>query len=244
MNSLPNKSIVFKKGVLNIFTDASIDVIDTGFYNACAGALPVVLDEEGNHFKGEASLRLLERCTNNAGEYTAIELGVSLAVANQFLFSRINLFSDSNIAVKTLREWIFSWVHYREGKPNVYYDPYVIEMKGSDGKVKKNQILIKNIINMICMINPTVCQFNIYHVKGHAKGKSKIIQDDFYNTNDGIKIPECDAIKFGEYNDYIDTLTRMTLHQHRGERLFITAPFAIIPTNMNLYHKIIGGRSF
>ena len=212
-------------------------------WNGCSGALPVILINDTPTML-ETEMRVIERCTNNIAELTAIEIGVQIAIRNMDKYERINLFSDSEISIKTLRDWIFKWVRGMKVFQNKEYcEPYMRELKTVNGTIVANQIIIKNIINMICSIDPNVCQFNIYHCKGHCLGKGDVSRDTFFKSN-GIVISEDDALLLAKFNDVVDNETRDTLYKNKFDKWFVVAPFAMFPTNLGLYRQIIGSRGF
>lgn len=226
-------SQIFRDGVLNIFTDASIKPLGNNTWDGCSGAISVINSSEEEY---DRKVVIIRNCTNNIAELTAIELGVDLAIENIGKFRRINLFSDSKISVLGLRDWIWSWIKYSDNDMRT--------MRTSSGTPVKNLNIILNIINKISMIDPELSQFNIYHCKGHALGKEELIKKTFKEVN-GITINTKDASKLGEYNDVVDNLTRDTLYLYSdlAEEISVI-PFSIHPMKMGMYRKIIGRRSF
>lgn len=241
-------SQIFLDGVLNLFTDASIEPLSKGGWNGCAGVVSVFRDfydtKTGSGYEDKAevaNMKILYDCTNNIAELTGILLGVEYAIRHQDVFERINLFSDSRISVQALRDWIFNWVQYPRYK-NSAHNPNVHLLINTSGTVK-NQVLIKNIINAICMIDPNKCDFNIYHCKGHAT-QFKTVQDTFKKFN-GFSINEYDASQILYYNDMVDNATRNYLlsHVYNPNDILNVTPFAIDPTpeKLRLYHSIMKG---
>ena len=227
-----NDSIIFKPGVLNIFTDASITPLGNNTWDGCSGA--IVVNEKGEVI--DQSLLVIRKCTNNIAELMAINTGVDLALSYIGKVSRINLFSDSKISVLGLRDWLWSWLHNYQGND-------LSTLRTSSGTPVKNSHLIVQIINKITGIDYKTTQFNIYHCKGHAKGKEFVVQSTFREVNH-IDIPIEDARRLGIYNDMIDVLTRDTLLSNTRQFDEVIPPFAIAPMNLSRYKKIIGARSF
>ena len=240
--SYAQKSNIFIDGVLNIFTDASVDKVAPSMWNACSGAVCVDY-KDGISVMSPPQLAILKNCTNNIAELTGVELACDIAIENQTKYHRINVFSDSEYSVKALKEWIFAWVRITCSF-NGDGDGFT-QMRKGDGQIVKNQTIIKNIVNKICSIRPEVCQFNIYHVKAHSKDNVEKIQSQFFKAN-GIHINLFDAEIIGYYNDFIDNATRDLLHQdpENDQARFKVVPFAIHPMNFDLYRSIIGGRDF
>lgn len=225
-------SIIFRPGVINIFTDASITPLGNGTWDGCSGA--IVIDEKGDEI--DESLLIIRHCTNNIAELMGINTGVDLGLDYVGKVRRINLFSDSKISVLGLREWIWTWL-------NNYRNNDLSTLRSSSGTPVKNVNLIVQIINKITSIDYGRTQFNIYHCKGHAKGKGELVQKTFKDVNH-INIPIEDAIRLADYNDRIDVLTRETLLSNTKEYDLVIPPFTIIPLNIPRYKNVIGGRSF
>lgn len=249
------QSDIFIDGVLNLFTDASIEPLGGNKWNGCAGVVAAFrnynnvdenffmgyLNNDFEDFFNVVNLKIMFDCTNNIAELSAILLGVEFAIEHQSYFKRINLFSDSRISVQSLRDWIFNWIQYSRYK-NQEYNPSIHTLINTTGCVK-NQVLIKNIINGIAVIDPKLCSFNIYHCKGHAKN-IKTVQDTFQKFN-GFRINNYDAEKILECNDMVDNATREYLlsHRYRDEDIINVIPFTIDPSQdiMNIYHSIMKG---
>lgn len=245
-NGIPivtRNSKIFRPNVLNIFTDASIKRIEEHAWRGCAGAVGVFYDEELDDYDTMTNLMLLNRCTNNIAELAGIELGVDMSLANQYNFSRINLFSDSNISVHTFRKWIFGWCRNR----GAYRFPERMgELRTSSGKLVKNLTHILDIVNKICDIEQ--CEFNIYHCRGHHMKKLDTFIESF-KTENNLTISDTDARLLALYNDLIDQETRNIVENFLNENEYSEiiheyAPYAITPLNMRKYFRIIGGREF
>lgn len=235
------QSQIFEEGVLNIFTDASINPLGNNKWDGCAGAIPTHYEEDRlTIFEHGPSLMVIRDCTNNIAELSAIELGCNIALKKQQEYFRINLFSDSEYSVKSLREWIFGWakVSCRDGIEGFR------NLRKSDGNLVKNHTIIINIINKILSIDPGQCSFNIYHVKAHSNGNLNKVQEHFRKANN-IDINILDAKILAYFNDKVDNLTRDILLGGQScyyEREVV--PYAILPYAFNKYKRIIGSRRF
>lgn len=235
-------SQIYDDGILNIFTDASINPLGNNKWDGCAGAIPTHYEERSlTIYEHGPTLMVIRDCTNNIAELSAIELACDIALKKQTEYHRINVFSDSEYSVKTLKQWIFGWA--KISCRNIGVDGFRY-MKKSDGMPVKNNTIILNIINKILSIDPKVCQFNIYHVKAHTDGDYKKVQSQFLKAN-GIRINDCDAKILGYFNDEVDNKTRDLLLSEASiyyERKVV--PYAIVPYGFNDYKRIIGGREF
>jgi len=238
---LDMQSQIFEEGVLNIFTDASINPLGNNKWDGCAGAIPVTYDHKINNLTEYIPMiRVFRDCTNNIAELSAIEMACEFAVSNQSKYVRINLFSDSEYSIKTLKEWIFNWakVSCRDGIEGFR------NLRKSDGNLVKNHTIIINIINKILSIDPRQCGFNVYHVKAHTNGDSKKVQEQFKKANK-ISINILDADILAYYNDKVDNLTRDILLSNESSYYECeVVPYAILPYAFNKYKRIIGSRRF
>ena len=198
----------------------------------------------------DLELGIIDDCTNNIAELTAIELGVEMAIKHQYNYKRINLFSDSRISVFSLREWFFNWVK----NAGMSYDDYglhLANLKTSSGSDVKNYSIITEIINKISDIDPKYCQFNIYHCPGHMHGKTKEVIKTF-NKHNKILLSEEDANLLTYYNDKVDNITRNVIKDYQvsqennayEEYKRQVLPFSVIPLQISSYKRIIGGRKF
>ena len=235
------QSQIFEEGVLNIFTDASINPLGKNKWDGCAGAIAATYDPKIDSITEYIPLIQVYRdCTNNIAELSAIELACKFAIQSQNRFLRINVFSDSEYSIKTLREWIFKWANVSCRNGIEGFD----NLRKSDGNIVKNHTIIINIINTILSINPKECGFNIYHVKAHSNGDLKKVQEQFKKANK-ISINILDAKLLAHFNDKVDNMTRDILLSNQSvyyEREVV--PFAILPFSFNKYKSIIGSRRF
>lgn len=181
--------------IYDIFTDASVDKSLRG---ACAGAITV-----NREFEEIISERyaIQPNGTNNSGEICAICLGVIQAynVANPG--DTINLFSDSLISLKGVRDWIFDWIKLRQNN---------VLIKGDKNPVL-NQNFHKLIFNTITMYN---IKINFYHMRGHMserKNGLEILINTFKRENN-ISIESVgDPNYLIAFNNKIDLITRKNL---------------------------------
>lgn len=185
--------------IYDIFTDASVDKSLRG---ACPGAIAVDRSNGGVIME---SYMIQPEGTNNSGEIAAIWLGVQHA-KKLLRFPKpfgeevqINLFSDSLISVKGMRDWLFKWMDLRRG--NILY-------KG-DGTAVLNQNFHKLIFNDI-IFNDIKIRF--FHVRGHMTQNSMAMMMETFNKENEIPISIVgDPEYIRRFNDSIDKSTRATL---------------------------------
>lgn len=188
--------------VFDIFCDASVTNTLRG---ACAGAL--VAERFSQNSQMSAVIQPFG--TNNSGEIAAILQGVMAAInVKNFLHGeecRFNIFSDSVISIKGVREWIFQWI-YNANKANSNM------LTTSSGDPVANQIYFKVIFNLIILNNISLY---FYHQKGHVDNKFHLVSSQFQQTN-GISLirlgltPEYISM----FNNYVDNRTRDIIRQY------------------------------
>lgn len=204
--------------IYDIFCDASVA---PGLRGACAGCTinhryihdnAVIIAEQESFFVIQPD------GTNNSGELEALLLSIYRALdirernAIAGIPVSINIFSDSMISVKGIREWIFNWV---------YMDRVLYKR---DGSTVMNQNYIKLIYNAIVMNR---LKINIYHQKGHVGNNYDKAAKTFHSSN-GIF---CNTIGvtpqyISAYNDKIDRLTRDTLSQYLSNEASANIPIS------------------
>jgi ribonuclease HI len=183
---------VFKHGQLCLFCDAS--TMSGGSETVGApGAIAIAPDNNGKPILIDASYMLLRMSTNNESEITAIQLGVNLALKYKGVFETFVLFSDSQICIYALREWLPTWVrHSKQG-----------DLRNAGGKSIANQEIMKSIV-----VTVVRNQLNIrfYHQKGHAHNKIGDTVTMFARSNNIFLSTEL-ALELSNWNDFIDRYT-------------------------------------
>ena len=230
------KTIVdfFNKETLNIFTDASIMQCGNE-YIGCSGAVFTT----GNGEVIGDSYRINRATTNNDSELNAIFLGLIYANENKHLYKRINLFSDSNISVNNLREWIFNWTV----RDNQFYN--------KQNNLIKNQVLVSSMVNYII---DNQLYINLYYQKGHVKisdtANFNYAKNNFETMNVGVGLvtPEV-IIKTSYFNNMVDNRSRDILHDYVQQNVNATynskktcdpVRFDLNKINLTEYKKYIG----
>lgn len=199
---------------VNIFCDASVGPTGEG---ACSGALveTTITAEDGNNkeftkTKTQFYAVIQTHGTNNSGEIAAIALGISKAIeiyrmamlTNYGKPCILNVFSDSMISVKGIKEWMPTWIAK-------YKDGY---LRSASNKIVANQYFFKYIYNMI-ILNPDV-KLNIYHQDGHINQDFNQILPSFRKTN-GV-YPQDIGITAEHLclcNDMVDKKTRIIINE-------------------------------
>ena len=215
---------------LNVFCDAS--VTKTGeTYTSCPGYAVV---NKGRIIKSD--YKVVYNTTNNYGEIYAIRMGIKAVYDMGYKLgtvSRINLFSDSQISILGLREWIFKW--YK----NLNSD---MQMMSIEKKVEiSNQEVYNSIVNLIAYEGIPI---HLYHQLGHKNYRNnthlnKVINS--FNLVNKIRLSIDEARFICYYNEFVDRFTRDNLHNVTRSNLFKQTDYQkyIIPVSIILNDDIM-----
>lgn len=185
----------------DIFCDASVN---SNLRGACAGALIVERNSKNSYIQAV----IQPNGTNNSGEICALLLGVMTAIGIKESTGdpcRFNIFSDSIISIRGVREWIFNWIAAAKANGNNVFI-------SSSNKPVINQFYFKMIFNSIVLHDLDVY---FYHQDGHVTNKFSKAAENFIRDN-GIT-PMRIGLTIGEmctFNNYIDGRTRAILHRY------------------------------
>lgn len=202
--------------VFNIFCDASVGPKSIG---SCAGALVeyFYVNENGKKYmpreRSKNFYALIQPDgTNNRGEIAAICLGTikGLELYTQYVkyrneSIRINVFSDSLISIRGIREWMPTWI--KKMTPDGI-------LMSSSGKPVKNQWYFKYIYNLI-LLNPGF-KIHYYHQDGHVTSDFNSVIPRFEEFNPGVTLsgismsPSYICLN----NDIVDNETRRIINEY------------------------------
>lgn len=213
--------------IYDIFCDASVMPNRRG---ACAGAL--VTERFSQNSRLTAAIQ--PNGTNNSGEICAILLGVNIGIQlrNQTNDQcQINIFSDSGISIRGVREWIFHWIYNaNKSKSNMLIN--------YEGKPVANQIYFKVIFNTIILNNLDV---HFYHQKGHIIGNQYKHANRFFEENNGISLMRLGLTPeyISSFNNYVDGRSRDILRQYFNQgNLAMNNGISFDPVANTEYEKI------
>lgn len=193
---------IFNENTINIFTDGSVTTNPiTNETIGCPGSL-IVKTENNNPEIIDYKFMIIRNATNNITELYAILLGLySLVYSGLHKKYTINLFSDSQLCINSLRTWIFNWTN------NMYNHM----MYNSSGEPVLNQHIISHIVSFIFM---NEIKINLYHQKGHVtstKASIKNACDVFMKSNKLYNVDEKLIIELSSFNNDIDLFTKQEL---------------------------------
>ena len=186
--------------IYDIYTDAAIDLQKKV---GCAGAL--VVDRRTNQIKNEI-FALRYNATNNLCEIIAIWLGIYQAIGllntEQEPF-HVNLFSDSQISLFGMREWIPGWIRNRKGEAMI-----------SSTGVVANQEWFRDGFHAIL---GSGLKIKLFHQKGHVdinSPKSLYVAEKTFRTSNvnTMHMIGVSPQTICGYNNMIDEDTRNIVH--------------------------------
>lgn len=228
-----NCRTIFNSRTVNIFTDGSVyhtkgnPSVEGNETIGCPGAIIVLTDDKCNVTQQFYSDFIIRDATNNTAELCAIELGLCMLTeyVNYHDYT-INLFSDSQLCINSLRQWIYSWTNCMHN--NIMYN--------SSGEPVKNQQIILSIINLILVKGIKV---NLFHQKGHVNMNPKVLQkaQRVFKVSNNIPDVDMELIKaIAVFNDYVDIHTKTSLEQFKQVEMPVMVledPVYFNPNNFN-----------
>lgn len=192
---------------INCFTDASKTNVN-GVDTICAGYAVVYQNQIL-----DTGMKVVYDATSMYGEELAIYMGMDALLKYAKYDTFLNLFSDSQVGVFSLRKWIFNWVDRN--------DTMIKSFVKSDGQPVANQELLTAIIGLI---NAIGAHTSLYHIRGHmnpdrVKDMQTFIKA-FVRFN-GEYMTEDIARELIYYNSVVDNATRDHLLQTVSDPRFI-----------------------
>lgn len=205
----------FNENTLNVFVDGSVLHKDTGETIGAPGAIMVETDCNGCTRVTQQQSYFVRNSTNNDTEIRSIYLGIGMILnwisAYGYIPKKINLFSDSQICVKGLTEWIYNWVKCTHNDT----------MYSSSGEPVANQEIIKAIVYTILR---NELEISIWHQKGHVTSTSKSLTKAMstFKTSNIVKdiVDQKLIIQISEFNNYVDEFTGILLAEADNIGLF------------------------
>ena len=150
----------------------------------------------------EQQYRVCSDTTNNNAEIKAIRLGVEIAIRFKNRFSHINIFSDSQISIFGIRDYIFNWKNING------------IICGYQNKPIANQSVFLEILDMIVRSD---LHINFWHQKGHVDMKQSSLYNALhvFQSSNGIRgNVSLGFIKYISFwNDMVDNESRKKLLQ-------------------------------
>lgn len=185
---------------INCFTDASKTNID-GVDTICAGYAVVYQNQIL-----DTGLKVVYDATSMYGEKLAIYMGMDALLSYAKYDTFLNLFSDSQVGIFSLRNWVFDWVKKKDSSAIKSF------VNSSKVPVANQEILMAT----IGLINSTGAHTSLYHIRGHMN-PSKVSDmqtfiEAFVRLNNEYMTEDM-ARELIYYNDVVDKATRNHLFQ-------------------------------
>jgi ribonuclease HI len=167
----------------------------------CYGVIAVVCDNIIDQ-----NFKLVSNTTSNNSEIKGLRAAVSMANKWKDCFRFINIFSDSQISVFGLRDYIYNW----------RYNPNDGLLYGSANKPIVNQeIFIETHYILTELMQITNSSVRLFHQSGHIEnGYDKLIYacKTFKKSNKINGKVDINFIRYiSTYNNYVDNKSRQTL---------------------------------
>lgn len=191
-----NLNMVYNPVMLNIFSDASI-IKRNKKYIGCYGSLAVT----GDHIL-EKKYFIDSDTTVNKSEIKGIRTSLELAIKYARNFRFVNIFSDSQVSILGLRDYIYNW-KYTNGK-----------LYSSSGKPVANQEIFYQCMQML--MHPNIDEkVNLFHQSGHIDNSyNKLVRaaNTFATANNIVGNVDLNLIRYiSTYNNIVDKESRTIL---------------------------------
>ena len=196
-------NIIYNNYTLNLFSDASMRDTSETTLAGCYGSVAI----SGDNIIDEL-IRINSCTTVPAAEIRGIRCSLLLALKYRYNYKVINIFSDSQIAVFGLRDYIYGWNYNPDTKRF-----YTKGSKFNKAAEAKNQELYIECLSLLLELAKTNI-VNIYHQKGHIdndRALSNAISVFKKSNNINGKIDYNFIRYISIYNNYIDNKTRSIL---------------------------------
>lgn len=187
--------MIKNQNTLNIFSDASMRSRSKNILDTCYGAVAVhmdtIIDER---------FRMCSESTVPAAEIRGIRCSLSLALQYRYQFPVINIFSDSQIALFGLRDYIYGWKFKSDGR-----------LYSKSSTIVKNQELYVECFQLLNELRKTNI-VNLYHQPGHVENGLDSLKAaiNVFKTSNNIRgIVDYNTIRYiSLYNNYVDSKSR------------------------------------
>ena len=230
--------------IFDIYTDASINLDEK---LGCAGM--VLVDRRRDQIL-DAQYFVINNATNNMSEIIAIWMGIHKAVSllyTESLAFQVNLFSDSQISLFGMREWMPNWIRKRKGDILI----------NSVGPVANQDWFV----DAYHTILSSGLKIKFFHQKGHVDETNPnslfVCEKQFRTSNpNSLHMIGSTAQIISKYNNYVDATTRdivigilngIDISNFHNARYLCNIPFAYDIDNQQLIQyqsQIKGGLNY
>ena len=190
LRDMQNYSNFFMPGVVNIFTDAAKSN-DIRKIAALGNAITYFTDKVVCNL---SPAMFLDDVSVNEAELNSIWYGLICYVENKIPCDQINIFTDSVVAVRSLRRY-FEVINQCFLRKDLL-DGYLFSLN--------RDRVVSELEYYICYERSKIqCPVNIFHIKGHSKDLLNI--STVFKHLNGINITIQDAIELTNYNALVDS---------------------------------------
>lgn len=197
--------MINNRDTLNLFSDASMRPFNraNNELSTCYGSVAV-----SNDTIFDEMLRMQTVNTVPAAEIRGIRCSLSLALKWRYQFRVINIFSDSQLALFGLRDYIYNW-HYNTEDGRYYSGPR------NKSEVVNQEIILECFYMLEDLRRTNIV--NLFHQKGHIENGMESLKKalkTFKNSNGIVGSVDYATIRYiSLYNNYIDNKTRSLIRR-------------------------------
>lgn len=204
MNYETNFSIemIHNSETLNLFSDASMRTIGKGKLGTCYGSVAVCKDDIIDEV-----FRVQSLSTVPAAEIRGIRCSITLALQYRYRYRCINIFSDSQIALFGLRDYIYNW-YYNPGD-NMLYNRH------QKLPVKNQELYIETFLMLEELRRTNIV--GLFHQSGHVDSFVDDLRESIRvfkkSNNISGKVDYNVARYIALYNNYVDNKSRSMIRR-------------------------------
>jgi ribonuclease HI len=201
---------------LNLFSDASMrnysksNNLLAGCYGSVAVAGDRIIDED---------IRCTSITTVPAAELRGLRLSLGLALTYRSLFKVINIFSDSQVSLFGLRDYIYNW----KQRGDTLYT--------TGNKPVANQSIFIECYQLLTSLQ-TTNNIKLYHQSGHVDNGYENLNQAArsFGKSNHVKLPiDLNLIRYiSTYNNYVDSVSRSMVRRTNMKDKYID-PLSFIP---------------
>jgi ribonuclease HI len=197
---------------LNIFSDASI-IGKHGNFTGCYGVVAVLKDDIIDQ-----RYRLVSYTTNNDSEIKGIRAALDLAMKYKDRYPFINIFSDSQISINGLKNYIYGWrINPQDGM-------LYTKMK----KKVSNQAIFIEDYRILKELEASPCIIQLYHQPAHVdNGYNALLKaaDAFRKANLIRGNIDLNFMRYiSTWNNHVDSNSRSMLRRNRKNEIEFIDP--------------------
>lgn len=209
------------KDTLNIFSDASMSG-KGAFKTGCYGVVAVNGDDII-----DSIYRLVSNTTSNNSEIKGIRGALHLANKYKNKYAFINIFSDSQISIYGLKEYIYNWKLKSDG---LLYTSMNKPVASQEIFIEAHRLLVD--------LEKSQCIVRLFHQAGHIDNGyySLLKASDTFKKSNHIKSKiDLNFIRYiSTWNNYVDNTSRSMLRRNNKNENYYRDPIVFTCINGKL----------